>query len=149
MAKAAPTYTRQAFFDVARRRAREARVLLDQPLNQKQRDGAVTLALLAAECALKTALLQGLQANAVDGLANQPEGRLFKGKNGHDLSALWQALPTRIKSGAMGEEIAVIHLRGVDRYEHRYGVRRPRKAHAEPLVESAECLVRWMQNLPT
>ena len=60
MGKTGSLYTRQCFMDTARRRAREARALLDYPQSQKQRDGAVTMALLAAECALKAALLQGV-----------------------------------------------------------------------------------------
>jgi hypothetical protein len=67
MGKTGSLYTRQCFMDVARRRAREARVLLDYPTSQKQRDGA----------------------------------------------------------------------------------KKPQRSLAEPLIQSAECLVDWMRALPT
>jgi hypothetical protein len=120
MGKTEPIYTRQCFMDAARRRAREARALLDHPQSQKQRDGAVTMALLAAECALKAALLQGMQANSVGDLAGQPVAGLFRGKRGHDLWELWRGLPAAVGTLATeGESQAMTSLRQADPYEHR------------------------------
>lgn len=149
MGKDAPRYTCQCFSDTARRRVREARVLLEHPSSQKQRDGAVTIALLAAECALKAALLQGLQVNSINDLEGQPTAELFTGKRGHDLLALWRGLPSRIMALATRTESdAMKQLHGADPYQHRYGLRKPQRALAEPLVDSAERLVQWMQKLP-
>lgn len=150
MGKTELLYTRQCFMDTARRRAREARALLDYPQPQKQRDGAVTMALLAAECALKAALLQGLQANSVEDLAGHPTAALFSGKRGHDLWELWRGLPGTVAALVTAEESqALSHLRQANPYEHRYGARKPQRRLAEPLIQSAECLVDWMRALPT
>ncbi|WP_295585060.1 hypothetical protein [uncultured Lamprocystis sp.] len=150
MGKVGPQYTRQSFFDAARRRVREARVLLDHPTSQKQRDGAVTMALVAAECALKAALLQGHQVNSIDDLWGGPVADLFKGKKGHDLLELWRGLPAPISAQTTAaEDQAMICLNGADTYLHRYGVKKPRREHAEPLVKSAERLVAWMNHVVT
>jgi hypothetical protein len=150
MGKVGPQYTRQSFFDVARRRVREARTLLEHPPSQKQRDGAVTMALVAAECALKAALLQGIQVNSVEDLPGGSVAGLFSGKKGHDLLELWRGLPTAISAQTTAtEDQAMICLNGADPYLHRYGVKKPRREHAEPLVKSAEQLVAWMNNVVT
>ncbi|WP_295389630.1 hypothetical protein [uncultured Thiodictyon sp.] len=150
MAKVEPQYTRQSFFDAARRRAREARALLDYPQSQKQRDGAVTMALVAAECALKAALLHGRQANSVEDLQGGPVAGLFAGKKGHDLLQLWRGLPGPIIEQATADEHqAMFCLNGAAPYQHRYGVKKPNRGLAEPLVESAERLVEWMHELVT
>lgn len=99
----------QHFFDVACRRAREARVLLDYPQQQKQKDGAVTFALLAAECALKAALLKGLQVNTVSELSDHPAAaRLFGGKKGHNLAAIWGEIPAAVKAQAGNDETGAV-----------------------------------------
>jgi hypothetical protein len=150
MGKTGSLYTRQCFMDTARRRAREARALLDYPQSQKQRDGAVTIALLAAECALKAALLQGLQANSKDDLAGRFEASLFSGTKGHDLLAIWRGLPTTVGALATpAESQALVLLHRANRYEHRYGVKKPQRSLAEPLIQSAECLVEWTRRLST
>jgi hypothetical protein len=150
MGKTGSLYTRQCFMDAARRRAREARALLDYPTSQKQRDGAVTMALIAAECALKAALLQGLQANSVDDLAGRSEADLFRGTTGHDLLAIWRGLPTTVGALATpAESQALSLLRQANPYEHRYGAKKPQRSLAEPLIQSAECLVDWMRRLAT
>jgi len=148
MAKAGLRDTRQTFFDAARRRAREARALLDHPPAQKQRDGAVTMALVAAECALKAALLHGMQANSVEDLQGAPVAGLFSGKKGHDLLQLWRGLPMPISAQATAVESQAMNcLNAADPYLHRYGVKKPNRGLAEPLVASAERLVEWMRHL--
>jgi len=150
MGKTASLYTRQCFMDAARRRAREARTLLDYPTSQKQRDGAVTMALLAAECALKAALLQGLQANSVGDLVGRSEEKLFSGTKGHDLLELWRGLPATVGTLATAAETKALSLlRQANPYEHRYGAKKPQRSLAEPLIQSAECLVDWMRRLAT
>ena len=124
--------------------------MLDYPQPQKQRDGAVTMALLAAECALKAALLQGLQANSLDDLAGRSEEKLFSGTRGHDLSELWRGLPATVGALATAAESQALGLlRQANPYEHRYGAKKPQRSLAEPLIQSAECLVDWMRALPT
>jgi hypothetical protein len=146
----AQDYTRQCFFDAARRRAGEARVLLDWPERQKQRDGAVTVALLASECALKAMLMHGLQANRLDELPEALRSTYFKSKRGHDLRAIWRELPQRIAAGSgASESDAMLQLHKADRYEHRYGLKRPKRDEAEPYVEAAERLVAWMMKMVT
>jgi len=146
----AQDYTRQCFFDAARRRAGEARVLLDQPERPKQRDGAVTMALLASECALKAVLMHGHQANRLADLPEGPRNAYFKSKRGHDLRAIWWDLPSRIAAGSGATESkAILLLHQADRYEHRYGLKKPKRDEAEPYVQAAEHLVAWMNNLVT
>ena len=135
------TYTLQGFVDVARRRAKEAQVMLGVP--KKFCDGAVTCGLLAAECALKAALLWGHQANTVDSLDLAIQEGAFHGKAGHNLAALWSLIPTKVK-GQGAPSDAVSSLNGRDRYRHRYGETRPYKKDAQKILEDVEKIVDWM-----
>ncbi|MBS1223239.1 MAG: hypothetical protein H6R23_2859 [Proteobacteria bacterium] len=120
-------YTLQEFSDTAKRRVREARALLDHPPRQKQRDGAVMLALLAAECALK---------------------RWFRGTTGHDLQILWkdQSASQRDLAGPRHSD-AVSKLHQANPYAYRYGKKKPVREHAASFVDHAEVLVEWMKDI--
>lgn len=141
-------YTRQCFIDTARRRAREARLLLDQPERQKQRDGAVTMALLATECALKAVLMHGYQANRIEELPEPVHNRFFKSKRGHDLRAIWWDCPSHIAAlRETADSDAVMALHGAGRYEHRYGAKKPKREIAEAYVEAAKHVIKWMTSV--
>jgi len=139
-------YTRQRFRDTAVRRAKEARVLLSVP--HKSCDGAVTCGLLAAECALKATLLHGHQASMPEELPPKIQKQMFEGSSGHSIFILWTGQASRIQSQKTPAlDSAIIHLSGPNRYEYRYGVRRPAKQHATPFVDSCDSIVLWMQKV--
>ena len=136
--------SRQDFLNTAQRRVREARTLLENPSPQKHRDGAVTMALLAAECALKAALMLNTTSDADD---NQNK-RWFKGKGGHNLQILWGDQIANIRAQAEHKQNnALDRLNQADPYAYRYGQKRPRREHAEPFVEDSEVLVQWTENI--
>lgn len=138
-------YTFQDFLDTARVRVREAVSLVD--CSSKRCDGAVTCGLLAVECALKCLLLYGNQAPRITELGDN-EQRAFSSKLGHNIGWLWNLLPAGIKNSATDEvNDAIGRLHQLDRYDHRYGKQRPRKKHAQPYVESAQIVVRWMERM--
>jgi len=160
---AASPYTRQTFQDSAKRRIAEAWVLLHvvdaahllsaQPdisgapslPRRWSADGAVVCALLAAECALKATLLFGYQTDRIDALPPSVQTELFEGSSGHNISLLWlRQQSALVATAARHVEDAVQRLVGVDRYRHRYGVRRPKPQDAEPHVHHATMLVDWM-----
>lgn len=136
----------------ASRRAREAEALLDHPAGVRRRDGAVTCALLAAECALKAVLLRGRRANTVADLPDDVRERCFAGAAGHRLRILWDTLEAADKdpgdAGYPSLWDAVTKLNQLDRYAHRYGQRTPDRSHAEPHVESARVIINWMEARP-
>jgi HEPN domain-containing protein len=138
----------QTFFDVSRRRAKEARALLDVSKRKRACDGAATCALLAAECALKAALLYGRQADKLEDVEDVVRSRAFESKLGHDLAALWDLQDESIKQKGTGEQAAALsELHRQDRYEHRYGLKRPDRPSAEKVVEFAEEIVQWMEKV--
>ena len=141
-------YTLQEFSDTAQRRAREARVLLDHPQRQKQRDGAVMLALLAAECALKAALMYGHRLNTTDQAEEKERSRWFRSTTGHDLQILWndQSASQRDLAGPRHND-AVSKLHQANPYAYRYGKKKPVREHAAPFVDHAEVLVEWMKDI--
>jgi hypothetical protein len=141
-------YTRQEFLDTARRRVNEARALLDYPSHQKHRDGAVTLALLAAECSLKALLMHGYQLNTTDDANDSQRNRWFKGVKGHNLQTLWVDQHASLRNLATDQQSKAISiLNKADPYAYRYGKMKPRREHAEPFVEYSECLVKWMKEI--
>ena len=140
-------YTFDDFLCTAQRRSREARSLLEHPQGQKQRDGAVTMALLAAECALKAVLLHGFQLNTT-AEADQAQNRWFKGKSGHDLGLLWNDQPAHVRALSNPElNDALRVLCPVDPYSYRYGKKKPKDMHAEPFVAGSELLVKWSKKI--
>lgn len=141
-------YTRQEFLDTARRRVDEARALLEYPQRQKYRDGAVTLALLAAECALKALLMHGYQLNTTDDADDSQRRRWFQGTRGHNLQTLWVDQHASLRNLATDQQsMAISTLHQADPYVYRYGKKKPRREHAEPFVENSECLVKWMKDI--
>ena len=141
-------YSQQDFADAAKRRAREARILLDQPDRQKQRDGAVLLALLAAECALKAALMYAHRINNTDEAEASQHNRWFRGTSGHSLQILWNDQSAgQHDVAAQGMPQAVKELNQLNPYSYRYGQRKPRRAHAEPYVAHADTIVAWMNHI--
>jgi hypothetical protein len=139
-------YLRQDFREVARRRAAEARNLL--PV-KKRADGAATCALLAAECALKALLLDGLQLDYADGVQG-PVKAAFSGRAGHDLAFLWTLQHQRISSRQPPEvSNAIGILSKLDRYAHRYGAVRTTQTKAQEAVKQADIIVSWMSEVVT
>lgn len=140
-------YTLDDFLCTAQRRSREARSLLEHPRSQKQRDGAVTMALLAAECALKAILLHGFQINT-SAEVDQTQSRWFKGKSGHDLTLLWNDQPAHVRALSSPElNDAMRLLCPANPYSYRYGKKKPKDVHAEPFVEGSELLVKWTEKI--
>lgn len=141
-------YTLDSFLTVARRRAQEARALLDVP--KKRCDGAVACALLAAECSLKTTLLFGYEANTHLDVPGNVFNAAFKSKSGHNLQVLWGLHPLSITQLATTDEFKALSiLHALDRYEHRYGAKGPERQHAIRAVDSADILVKWMAKVVT
>lgn len=148
--------TLQMFRETASRRVAEARALLDHP-RQRRKDGAVVCALLAAECALKALLLKGHGLNSSSEALSDENKDLhlrscFRGKAGHDLPFLRGRLHSDITAGCSDDEFdAVTALDARNRYEYRYGAAGTaiQRAHAEPLVGSADTLVAWMKRAAT
>lgn len=144
-------YTRDGFRQVARRRIQEARSLLDVEPRKPKRpcDGATTCALLAAECALKAALLHGDDEDTTEAVIQKDPDKYkaaFKTAKGHDLVQLWSLQGNKtspLKTPELGEAINKLHSFG--RYEHRYGAKRPQRANAAEAVEAAEEIVAWME----
>lgn len=145
--------TRQEFRETARRRAAEARSLLDHPAGQRRKDGAVTCALLAAECALKALLLDGHGLDATDAVSvGDPLYGCFRGAAGHDLPTLARRCDPAIAAGRTAAEFeAIDQLHGRDRYAYRYGAAGTGidRAPAAQLVAHAETLVAWMNRVLT
>lgn len=114
-------------------------------------DGAVTCALLAAECALKATLLHGKSANSIAELPGEVKEDLFQSAEGHSVRRLWDRQESRIKALDVKGEIfkAVDSLNGRDRYLHRYGAQRPDHATAEPVIKLSNDIVVWMRDVLT
>lgn len=140
-------YTFDEFLRTAQRRSREARSLLEHPTGQKQRDGAVTMALIAAECALKAVLLHGFQLNT-SAEVDEAQKWWFRGKTGHNLGLLWNGQPAHVRAlSEPGLDDALRVLCPADPYSYRYGKKKPKDMHAEPFVEGSELLVKWSQKI--
>lgn len=152
--------TRQTFFDAAKRRGIEARILLcatrawgsliisDRPLRGWSWDGAVTCGLLAAECALKATLLHGHTADKIADLPDDVRAGLFDSSEGHKIRLLWDRQASRVKSMAPEKLEPSIHrLHLPDRYHLRYGGRRPTEVEATPFVECSETVITWMKQV--
>jgi hypothetical protein len=151
---------RQTFYDTAKRRVAEAKLLLEAPRASESAakdssrprlwscDGAVTCGLLAAECALKATLLHGHGADYKDELPREIAEDMFDTSRGHVLKALWDRQAARLKS-TTGDDIvgAIERLNGLDRYQHRYGALKPDFHRAQPLVKCGELVVSWMQKV--
>lgn len=140
------TYTMQTFLDASRRRILEARALLSVP--KRFCDGATTCALLAAECALKAALLYGHQATRLGEIPLQIQKKAFESKAGHNLAALWGLQAATIQAlRSEDQRKALDALHRLDRYHHRYGLKRPERKYAESAVNAAEVMVEWMKGV--
>ena len=140
------TYTMQTFLDASSRRMSEARALLDVP--KRFCDGAATCALLAAECALKATLLYGHQATRLDDVPPPIQATAFRSRSGHDLVALWGLQESSVRARRTDDQQRALDaLHRLDRYEHRYGLKRPERRHAETAVQAAEILVEWMKGV--
>lgn len=152
--------TRQTFFETAKRRGTEARILLHapsayeylhstcRPLRGWSWDGAVTCGLLAAECALKATLLHGHTADQVDELPASVGNGLFDSSEGHKIRLLWDRQArsvTNIAPEDLAPAIDRLHL--PDRYQLRYGGRRLTEVEAKPFVECSETIVAWMKQV--
>lgn len=123
----------------------EARRLLVVP--HRACDGAVTCALLAAECALKAVLLHGHQVNIIDDLADEAAKRLFRSKEGHMIPRLWGSQSTRVKAQKTSTLGLALNRLNCDRYSYRYGAKRPIAEDAIPLVDAAQAVVDWMKEI--
>ena len=138
----------QELRDTAVIRIAEASVLLTQPVHKRdRRDGALTCALLAAECALKAVLLRDHGKIHTADLEETVRKRHFSGSGGHSLPRILAAI-TGARTGAPGADVqeAIGRLGRQGRYELRYGQQRPSSAYARPLVEDAQKVVAWMKD---
>jgi len=136
------TYSLEIFRDVAARRAKEAKHLLEA--SKRSCDGAVACALLATECALKATLLFGYEVTYDHELPERLYIRYFRSKHGHALMELYREQHPRVSRRETAPFVEVTRLDGRDRYEHRYGACRPRPVEARPIVVDAETVVGWM-----
>lgn len=140
--------TRQALRDTADIRMREAECLLNPVAVKKgRRDGAVTCALLAVECALKVLVLQRYGVHRTSDLSEDIRKKVFSGKNGHNIANLEQHIDAAITAPSTEVRNAIAELHQTDRYEHRYGNKKPMRAHAEPKVKKARLVIDWMKEL--
>lgn len=138
-------YGYQCFWEASRVRIREARHMLG--LGSRRFDGAVTVALLATECALKALLFSGHQENSYDALKARLPG-VFEGKTGHNIAFLWSKQAPRVQALATEPvKTAISALHQLDAFEYRYGARRPRLEHAQPAIDAGEVIVRWMEGI--
>lgn len=104
------------------------------------------MALLAAECALKAALMHGFQLNTTSEASEENQNRWFRGKAGHKLQLLWNDQPARLRAmTSKKHDNAIAILSQADPYAYRYGMKKPKREHAEPFVEHSEILVEWTQ----
>ena len=109
-------------------------------------DGAATCALLAAECALKAMLLYGHQAKTHEEIPEVIRKSAFESKAGHNLVSLWSYQAASIRQqGGKAQTTALTLLHKLDRYQHRYGLKRPDRSTAKDAVAAASTLVQWMQ----
>lgn len=142
--------TAVAFRETARRRAREAAHLLEIEAAKPARaayDAAVTCALLAAECALKAALLHGHQCDSVADYSDHPDQPSFAGRSGHQLRLLLDRQAPEVIRVVPPPHNEIDRLGGCDRYAYRYGVRKPKRVDAEPFVVAARVVVAWMEHV--
>jgi hypothetical protein len=122
--------------------------LLEYPNHQKQRDGAVTMALLATECALKAALMHGFQLNTTSDADEAQISRWFRGKKGHNLQVLWSDQAANLRAQVVvKQDDALSRLNQADPYVYRYGQKKPKREHAEPFIEDSEVLVQWTESV--
>ena len=141
------SFTQQVFRDTAKRRWKEAATILDMRGTHRYYDGAVTYALLSAECALKAVLLWDAGCNDATKLpANDDRRTVFKSKRGHDL---WVIFTLGQFSFVMfpEESQALTFLRQKNPYAYRYGAVRPAKEDAKPAIEAAEQLLKFMKRV--
>ena len=140
-------YSLECFRDVADRRGKEAKHLLELPKKHKHWDGAVTCALLATECALKATLIFGSGVKYDHELPADVQKVAFKGSSGHDLAQLLSLQPALIRRAEAFPLEAVRRLHCRKRYEHRYGHKRPPLLEARPVVEDAGIVIEWMRRI--
>lgn len=143
---AQPRYSMQCFMDTAVRRSLEARHLLDVNRRARRCDGALTCALLAAECALKATLLFGHGVQYEDELPPPVRKQAFQGSSGHDLAELFQRQPPSVRHKPL-PVVEISRLSRRPRYAHRYGERRPPRHEAEDVVNDVDVVVRWMKGI--
>lgn len=141
-------YSMQCFRDVASRRGLEARSMLEVDRRGRRCDGAVTCALLAAECALKATLLFGYGANYHDELPETVRKQAFHGSGGHDLTLLYQMQPQSVRVVPL-PELEIRRLSRRDRYRHRYGERPARRVDAVAVLDDSDGVIQWMKRVVT
>ncbi len=137
-------YRVDVFRDTALTRVLEAKLLLDKA--KRRCDGAVVCALLSTECALKATLLFGYGVTYDHELSDELYKRYFRSKVGHALGELCRALPAKVRRSTL----PIDELRRLDqceRYEYRYGARRPRLTEARPVIMDAQAVVSWMEQV--
>lgn len=143
--------TAQALRDTAVTRMRESECLLNEcqqrRIGRDRRDGAVTCALLAVECALKVLVMRRHGVTRVNQLDEALQKKLFAGKLGHDLAVLSQHLDAVTAPYEPAVKIAICTLHSQNRYDLRYGAKRPRQLDATPLVTHARAIIDWMEGL--
>jgi hypothetical protein len=143
--------TAQAIRDTAIIRMRESECLLHECPQRRggrdRRDGAVTCALLAVECALKVLVMRRHGANRVNQLEKALQEKLFSGKSGHNLAVLIQHVDSSTAPQGPSVKAAITKLHSQDRYDHRYGAKRPCQQDAQPLILHARAIVDWMEGL--
>ncbi len=138
-------YGLDVFRDTAEWRCREAKQLLEGA--KRRCDGAVACALLSTECALKATLLFGHGVTYGHELPDTLHKRYFQSKYGHALLELYRAQTTSVLTKISVPIDEVTRLDQRDRYEHRYGARRPRLTAAQPVITDAEAVVEWMKKV--
>ena len=137
----------QDFKDVATRRLKEARHLVELK-NHRYYDGAVTYALLSAECALKALILLDHGANNQNELPSNIRLKAFHSKQGHRLKELSGALSSNYQSQFQREEVLALNkLDQKDPYDYRYGAKRPHKEAAAPAIDMAQKVLDCMKRL--
>lgn len=141
-------YSMQCFRDVASRRSLEARTLLDVNPRGRRCDGAVTCALLAAECALKATLLFGYGAAYPDELPEAVHRQAFHGSGGHDLTLLYQIQPQSVRVVSLPER-EIRRLSRRHRYRYRYGERTALRSEAVAVLDDSDGVIQWMKRVVT
>lgn len=143
---AQPRYSMQCFMDTAVRRSLEARHLLEVNRRARQCDGALTCALLAAECALKAALLFGHHVQYAEELPPTVRKQAFQGSSGHDLALLSQLQPPSVRHKPL-PVLEISRLSRRHRYAHRYGEQKPPKHEAKGVLNDVDVVVQWMERI--
>jgi hypothetical protein len=122
--------------------------MLDADPRARHCDGAVTCALLAAECALKATLIFGHGVAYDDEVPPSVHARVFRGSGGHDLVRLYQEQPQAVRVIPL-PVTEITRLSGRHRYRHRYGHVSPPRSEASAVLDDSQVVIQWMKGVLT